>query len=112
MKAVADGDFEAARKLMFDEAYDRNKQVIVEPLNEFQSTMNARAAREAADAASATRLYMFVMATMLAIRSEEHTSELQSLMRNSYAVLCLNKKPITNYHHLYLNTNCTATIST
>src|SRR3546814_9012887 len=25
-------------------------------------------------------------------RSEEHTSELQSLMRNSYAVFCLNKK--------------------
>src|SRR3546814_1505044 len=27
-----------------------------------------------------------------AIRSEEHTSELQSLMRISYAVFCLNKK--------------------
>src|SRR3546814_3453189 len=27
-------------------------------------------------------------------RSEEHTSELQSLMRNSYAVFCLNKKKI------------------
>src|SRR3546814_7502659 len=26
------------------------------------------------------------------IRSEEHTSELQSLMRTSYAVLCLKKK--------------------
>src|SRR3546814_8615915 len=26
------------------------------------------------------------------IRSEEHTSELQSLMRNSYAVFCLQKK--------------------
>src|SRR3546814_4447628 len=26
------------------------------------------------------------------IRSEEHTSELQSLMRNSYAVFCLTKK--------------------
>src|SRR3546814_2449208 len=26
------------------------------------------------------------------MRSEEHTSELQSLMRNSYAVLCLKKK--------------------
>src|SRR3546814_3683242 len=26
-----------------------------------------------------------------AIRSEEHTSELQSLMRNSYAVFCLKK---------------------
>src|SRR3546814_8733089 len=27
-----------------------------------------------------------------ALRSEEHTSELQSLMRNSYAVFCLKKK--------------------
>src|SRR3546814_3312370 len=26
------------------------------------------------------------------VRSEEHTSELQSLMRISYAVFCLNKK--------------------
>src|SRR3546814_1548389 len=25
-------------------------------------------------------------------RSEEHTSELQSIIRNSYAVFCLNKK--------------------
>src|SRR3546814_1061978 len=28
----------------------------------------------------------------IADRSEEHTSELQSLMRNSYAVFCLKKK--------------------
>src|SRR3546814_1945870 len=28
-------------------------------------------------------------------RSEEHTSELQSLMRNSYAVFCLTKKKST-----------------
>src|SRR3546814_5874845 len=48
------------------------------------------------------------------IRSEEHTSELQSLMRISYAVFCLKKKntqhkhykslyslPVTNTHHLY-----------
>src|SRR3546814_5088435 len=32
-------------------------------------------------------------------RSEEHTSELQSLMRISYAVFCLNKK-IHRYHNL------------
>src|SRR3546814_6781738 len=32
------------------------------------------------------------------LRSEEHTSELQSLMRNSYAVLCL-KKTNTTYQH-------------
>src|SRR3546814_4933657 len=30
-----------------------------------------------------------------AARSEEHTSELQSLMRISYAVFCLKKKKIT-----------------
>src|SRR3546814_10387809 len=30
-------------------------------------------------------------------RSEEHTSELQSLMRNSYAVFCLKKKNTYNY---------------
>src|SRR3546814_5895133 len=29
---------------------------------------------------------------VIAIRSEEHTSELQSLMRISYAVFCLKKK--------------------
>src|SRR3546814_1222835 len=29
---------------------------------------------------------------ILLARSEEHTSELQSLMRNSYAVFCLKKK--------------------
>src|SRR3546814_2340568 len=31
-------------------------------------------------------------------RSEEHTSELQSLMRISYAVFCLKQKQITTYH--------------
>src|SRR3546814_6562222 len=31
-------------------------------------------------------------ATLIAPRSEEHTSELQSLMRTSYAVFCLKKK--------------------
>src|SRR3546814_8500599 len=32
----------------------------------------------------------------IAARSEEHTSELQSLMRISYAVFCLKNKNITN----------------
>src|SRR3546814_4102061 len=46
------------------------------------------------------------------LRSEEHTSELQSLMRISYAVFCLKKKKTlqnhqhTNKQHIYhLNTN-------
>src|SRR3546814_8303557 len=36
------------------------------------------------------------------VRSEEHTSELQSLMRTSYAVFCLNKKlslTTSHFHH-------------
>src|SRR3546814_1127735 len=32
-------------------------------------------------------------------RSEEHTSELQSLMRISYAVFCLKKKKYQQIHH-------------
>src|SRR3546814_9951008 len=44
-------------------------------------------------------------------RSEEHTSELQSLMRISYAVFCLKKKTTdhkvhhTNTHTQHLNKN-------
>src|SRR3546814_1168494 len=33
------------------------------------------------------------------MRSEEHTSELQSLMRISYAVFCLKKKKLQNITH-------------
>src|SRR3546814_3323705 len=39
-------------------------------------------------------------------RSEEHTSELQSLMRISYAVFCLKKKKIKKYQQ-----NCQTTDS-
>src|SRR3546814_10362755 len=37
-------------------------------------------------------------------RSEEHTSELQSLMRQSYAVFCLKKKKI-KHSQKTINTN-------
>src|SRR3546814_9322105 len=33
-----------------------------------------------------------ILTTEFRVRSEEHTSELQSLMRPPYAVFCLNKK--------------------
>src|SRR3546814_5938340 len=36
-------------------------------------------------------------------RSEEHTSELQSLMRISYAVFCLKKKTTTPRSHISVN---------
>ena len=38
-------------------------------------------------------------------RSEEHTSELQSLMRISYAVFCLKKKKNMNKTEEYQNHN-------
>src|SRR3546814_4670211 len=37
-------------------------------------------------------------------RSEEHTSELQSLMRISYAVFCLKKKKTTNQWKVMIRT--------
>src|SRR3546814_6413234 len=43
-----------------------------------------------------------ISATDLKIRSEEHTSELQSLMRISYAVFCLKKKKQDNYRNSIL----------
>src|SRR3546814_6222865 len=42
-------------------------------------------------------------------RSEEHTSELQSLMRISYAVFCLTKKNAQNANHTDLHHTPTRT---
>src|SRR3546814_6060182 len=42
-------------------------------------------------------------------RSEEHTSELQSLMRISYAVFCLNKKTQNNKLHTHPSIKYTMT---
>src|SRR3546814_3929324 len=43
-----------------------------------------------------TQLAFFTV-LQLVVRSEEHTSELQSLMRISYAVFCLKKKKTDNH---------------
>src|SRR3546814_2439867 len=50
-----------------------------------------------------TSITTLAFAAIMSPRSEEHTSELQSLMRISYAVFCLKKtkKQYTNnMHHL------------
>src|SRR3546814_5935093 len=46
-------------------------------------------------------LGQFAQALANRIRSEEHTSELQSLMRISYAVFCLKKKIQENSNNRY-----------
>src|SRR3546814_6462272 len=43
-----------------------------------------------------------VLIPWIASRSEEHTSELQSLMRISYAVFCLKKKKQQQKHDYYI----------
>src|SRR3546814_5194756 len=48
-----------------------------------------------AGAVSMVSALLWTLFLSLVGRSEEHTSELQSLMRISYAVFCLKKK---NYH--------------
>src|SRR3546814_3395594 len=46
---------------------------------------------------------MMGFAALYPSRSEEHTSELQSLMRISYAVFCLKKKNTNKYNQQLLN---------
>src|SRR3546814_9088348 len=53
-----------------------------------------QAIRKALDEAGFSQTAIMAYSTKFA-RSEEHTSELQSLMRISYAVFCLKKKKLT-----------------
>jgi len=68
MKAVAAKDLVQAQKLMFGPEYDRDKQIIVDPLSEFQRLMNGRAEREAAEAqAAAYTTSLVAQATIVAL---------------------------------------------
>src|SRR3546814_5740411 len=51
------------------------------------------------DALKIAKLAVSLGGTETLARSEEHTSELQSLMRISYAVFCLKKKQKQNQHY-------------
>src|SRR3546814_7116417 len=80
----------------------RGKTLIIEPINTrdipgyFLNTQaQARAVLEAV-AADNVGLQFDFYHVQIVERSEEHTSELQSLMRNSYAVFCLKKKKETS----------------
>src|SRR3546814_10181577 len=70
-------------------------------------TFDASGRRGGRHRAGAFRLHRLkALASTLDERSEEHTSELQSLMRISYAVFCLKKKTLTT-SHITLNENIT-----
>src|SRR3546814_3171389 len=44
-----------------------------------------------------------IVEELFVVRSEEHTSELQSLMRTSYAVFCLKKKRYAKLQCTYIH---------
>src|SRR3546814_1791229 len=66
------------------------------PENATVSTELIGVAADATSSPSIVAMKEFNWPGMSSNRSEEHTSELQSLMRISYAVFCLKKKQITN----------------
>ncbi|KQX68092.1 methyl-accepting chemotaxis protein [Paenibacillus sp. Root444D2] len=67
MKAVASKDFDRARKLMFDKNYDDNKKIIRDPIDEFQTKMNARAEKEVIQARQQASSMLNLAVTLLII---------------------------------------------
>src|SRR3546814_2634843 len=51
--------------------------------------------------AQAVRHPNWSMGAKISVRSEEHTSELQSLMRISYAVFCLKQKKSSHHTNIH-----------
>src|SRR3546814_9666515 len=67
----------------------RNGRYSQERVSPDSPTQASRPIRFTLSGGTATYTHVF---NRLRVRSEEHTSELQSLMRISYAVFCLKKK--------------------
>src|SRR3546814_2666179 len=84
-------------------AYARN----IDKLANLGPAVSRMVARHAETGVKAEHYPYVAEALLPAIRSEEHTSELQSLMRISYAVFCLKKKKtpththILHYYHIF-----------
>src|SRR3546814_1124114 len=72
----------------------------------------SRRTRSRSEADARTKQGHFHRKVLGASRSEEHTSELQSLMRISYAVFCLKKKKQQKDKHNKLLWNTTHTQTT
>src|SRR3546814_9458195 len=90
---------QAARQLAPQPGAGRNHRIV-------RARLAARAARARLDAVGAVDAAGGAAGRRPDGRSEEHTSELQSLMRTSYAVFCLKKKKLTNLPH-YIQHNYT-----
>src|SRR3546814_6665652 len=78
-----------------DEAIQRSQEYVRAKYSNFGDESWADIAR--GYARSAPELGISLRCLLACLRSEEHTSELQSLMRISYAVFCSKKK---NKHYI------------
>src|SRR3546814_6511616 len=81
------------------------RSVVTEPVN-LAAACDVKTSAEGIHGGTQTRICRTSHGTYAAFlgkeeggRSEEHTSELQSLMRISYAVFCLKKKTKVKTHH-------------
>src|SRR3546814_18919723 len=79
--------FAAGLALHIDHAAARDRRAIVHGVHGSKSGLTLPAFGDVERLASA-----YADHATIVVRSEEHTSELQSLMRISYAVFCLKKK--------------------
>src|SRR3546814_1338816 len=84
---------------LFRSRGDPDATIVVPPGGSFDDMLAARGDKEIGD-----RTNKIVAKLAEANRSEEHTSELQSLMRISYAVFCLKKKKNTQFTNSEVDT--------
>ncbi len=67
MKAVEKGDLRQAQILMFNDEYDRNKRIIMGPIEEFQLLMNMRAKKEALVARNKATSFLWIACVVVGL---------------------------------------------
>src|SRR3546814_1294110 len=87
-----------------DDVADQIERLAIDVVEEVDQQIGIAAAGAEVDVADPHGAIAAALADD-AFRSEEHTSELQSLMRISYAVFCLKKKTKNNKHETYNTIN-------
>src|SRR3546814_10242043 len=83
------------RNLLSDFVNIKANGKIAMKLDEGDTLVNVNTCTEADDVLIAPRGGMCIRFPVPDVRSEEHTSEIQSLMRSSYAVFCLKQTTLT-----------------
>src|SRR3546814_6483713 len=98
---MLDGDFAALPDLVRAHAAERpdavaaadpSRRLSWSELDQLTDRIAARLQQDGFAKGDRTAIAGLNSVEQMAVRSEEHTSELQSLMRISYAVFCLKKK--------------------